>query len=96
LIFGDDLLELAHRLLEIIKKAEAGEFIPDRDRDELTWALGNKEHPGRTRGVGTSVSWKYAFKEDSASYRSRKRKKTEQENRMRELEETVAAQGARI
>jgi len=96
LIFGDDLLELAHRLLEIIKKAEAGEFIPDRDRDELTWALGNKEHPGRTRGVGTSVSWKYAFKEDSASYRSRKRKKTEQETRMRELEETVAAQGARI
>ena len=95
LIFGEDLRELALRLLDIIKKSERGEFVPDRDRDELTLALGNKEHPGRTRGVGI-VPWKYGFKDDINTYRSRKRAKTQQDQRMRELEEMLAAQGSRI
>ena len=95
LIFGDELRELAQRLLDIIRKSERGEFIPDRDRDELTYALGNKEHPGRTRGIGV-IPWKHGFKDDISSYRSRKRKKAEVEDRMRELEATVAAQGSRI
>ena len=52
LVFGEDLRELAQRLINILKASERGEFVPDRDRDELTYALGNKEHPGRTRSVG--------------------------------------------
>lgn len=95
LVFGDQLRELAERLLELIRKSERGEFIPDRDRDELTAALGNPEHPGRTRGLGI-VSWKHGFREDIGSYRSRKRKKDEYDQRVRDLEHQVAAQGSRI
>jgi hypothetical protein len=29
-----------------IAAAQAGTFIPDREKDELTEALGNPEHPG--------------------------------------------------
>ena len=48
-----------------------GTFQPDRERDELTYALGNLEHPGRTQGKGV-VPWKYGFRDYIESYRSRK------------------------
>ena len=44
----------------------------------LTQALGNKEHPGRTRGAGL-VPWKIAFEEESSTYQSRSRGRTGQE-----------------
>ena len=96
LVFPEDLRELAQRLLDILRASDRGEFVADRDRDELTYALGNKEHPGRTRGVGTSVSWKKGFQEHAATYRSRSRKKAEYEQRVRDLEQTVAAQGSKL
>lgn len=40
-------------------------------------ALGNKEHPGRTRGKGVNVSWRDGFPDDYCTYRSRKRSKAE-------------------
>ena len=44
----------------------------------LTQALGNNEHPGRTRGVGL-VPWKIAFEEESSTYRSHLRGRAAQE-----------------
>ena len=49
-----------------------GTFVPDRDDDFLSQALGTKEHPGRARGVGL-VPWQIAFKNDKSTYRSRGR-----------------------
>jgi hypothetical protein len=46
--------------------------------DELTMALGNPEHPERCRGYGV-VPWKYAFKGNLNSYKSRKRIKEREE-----------------
>ena len=46
-----------------IKDARQGKFKPDRENDELTKALENPEHTGRTRGFGPSVPWKYGFPE---------------------------------
>ena len=40
------------RILDAIEEARAGVFTPNRENDELTCALGNPEHPGRTRGKG--------------------------------------------
>ena len=40
-------------------------------------ALGNKEHPGRTRGKGVNVPWRDGFADDYCTYRSRKRSKAE-------------------
>ncbi|KAJ1276178.1 hypothetical protein BS78_05G194200 [Paspalum vaginatum] len=61
----------AERLVEAIDKSSKGKFIPEREKDELTWALENREHPGRTRGLG-NVSWKVGFPEDRGSYRKRR------------------------
>jgi hypothetical protein len=47
-----------------------------RDKDELTYTLGNPEHGGRTRGYD-SMSWENAFPQDRETYRSRQRKKEE-------------------
>jgi hypothetical protein len=51
-----------------------GTRTSNRENDVLTQALGNKEHPGRTRGAGL-VPWKLVFEEDSGTYRSRSRGK---------------------
>ena len=44
----------------------------------LTQALGNKEHPGHTRGASL-VPWNIAFEEKSSTYRSRSRGRAAQE-----------------
>ena len=36
------------KLQEYIEKAQQGTFVPDRENDELTEALGNPEHPRQT------------------------------------------------
>jgi hypothetical protein len=48
-------------------------FKPDRENDELTKALGNKEHTRRTRGLGSVIPWRSGFAEESQTYRSRER-----------------------
>jgi hypothetical protein len=52
-------------------------FKPDRENDELTKALKNKEHTGRTRGLGSAIPWRSRFAEDSQTYRSRERESEE-------------------
>jgi hypothetical protein len=43
------------------KDVEEGMFHPEREKDELTRALGNDEHPGRTRTTPGSKPWKLGF-----------------------------------
>src|SRR6266508_3173094 len=54
--FQPETLEVNHKLVQIQEAVEKGKFIPDRENDPLTIALGNKEHPGHTRGIGVKVS----------------------------------------
>ena len=68
-------------LKKIMEEVEAGEFHPDREKDELSRALGNPEHSGRTRGTEGSVPWNYGFPDCSDTYRSRGRKKKEEADR---------------
>ena len=44
--------EAVSRILKYAKDKEKGSFNPSRERDELSLGLGNKEHTGRTRGLG--------------------------------------------
>lgn len=62
---------------ELSSACSEGSFQADREKDILTTALGNKEHPGRTRGKGVNVSWRDGFPDDYCTYRSRKRSKAE-------------------
>ena len=64
--------EVAQKLREAHVQSSQGSFQPRRENDELTLALGTKEHGGRTRGVGL-VPWKNHFLGDADMYRRRKR-----------------------
>jgi hypothetical protein len=67
-----------------IEDVKAGRLKVDSELDELTMALGNPEHLGSCRGYGV-VSWKYAFKGNLNSYRSRKRRKEREEDHWRQM-----------
>ena len=43
--------EAVSRILKYVEDKK-GSFNPSRERDELSFGLGNKEHTGRTRGLG--------------------------------------------
>jgi len=39
--------EATKNIFKVVAKQQAGEFKPQREKDVLTVALGNLEHPGR-------------------------------------------------
>ena len=47
-IYRQKIQQAAQRLQEAIQAVAEGTFQPDRERDELTYALWNLEQPGRT------------------------------------------------
>jgi 3-hydroxyacyl-CoA dehydrogenase len=83
--FTKKIVTVATKLVKAITDTREGTFQPERENDELTRALGNAEHPGRTRGKGL-VSWKTGFSECNDSYRSRDRKKKQDADRFQRLE----------
>ena len=78
------------KLEELIAQTEAGTFVPDRENDELTMALGNPEHPGRTRGTAGSLPWKHGFP-DAGGYKSRERKRKQEQSEIQNLHARVQA-----
>ena len=96
LIFNDTIREKVERLMKNIEDSKAGRLKVDQENDELTLALGNPEHPGHCRGFGV-IPWKFAFRGDSASYRSRKQRKEQIEESWRQmLKSKVQAQEQRM
>lgn len=64
-----------------------------REDDLLTKALGNKEHRGRTRGVGSSVPWKYGFPDYAWQYKKRTSNKAEKDARLEaKIRESIRAE----
>jgi hypothetical protein len=84
--FPPTLREKAFELMNKIEYVKAGRLKVDKEMDELTMALGNPEHPGRCRGYGV-VLWKYAFKGNLDSYRSRQRRKECEDDHWRQMME---------
>ena len=50
--------EIVSRILKYAEDNKKGSFNPSKERDELSLGLGNKEHIGRTRGLGKRMTWK--------------------------------------
>jgi hypothetical protein len=44
-------------------------FQSDMENDELNAALGNPQHTGRIRGVGSQISWKHDFLKHYTGYK---------------------------
>ena len=87
------------------KDVEEGRFIPDREDDELTRALGNEEHDGRTRGVIGSKPKTIAIPEHRKKFpnRSHQRRKEREAmearaaaDRLRNIEEELKLQKEQI
>ena len=89
-VTSDAIREAADRIDVALKAVSEGSFKSDREKDELTYALGTPEHTGRVRGMGV-VPWKHGFSADIETYRRRSRKKGEQEDKMCALEEQIAS-----
>ena len=76
------------KLKQYIEAAQEGTFFPDRENDELTMALGNPEHPGRTRGTPGSIPWKVGFP-DAGGYKTHERRKKLEQTQLQALHERV-------
>ncbi|BAH93112.1 Os05g0359000 [Oryza sativa Japonica Group] len=77
--------QVAQRVQQLAEESLQGSFQSCREKDILTEALGTKEHPGRTRGLGATVPWKAGFTDNSDLYKKHRRSKGE-------CEETNVAQ----
>src|SRR6266540_2264301 len=80
-----EIQEVVQKIAEIQAQVIEGSFVPDREHDILTKALGIPEHPGRTRGKGSKVPWKTGFPQDA--HRDNARRNAE----LRRIEELKAA-----
>jgi hypothetical protein len=78
--------KIKEKLENAIRDVRNGVFIPDREDDELTRALGNPEHVGRARGYPGGTTFKTAWPDSANTYRSRSRSKKKESARISELE----------
>ena len=62
-VTSDAIREAANKLDDALKAMSEGSFKPDREKDELMYALGTPENTGRVRGMGV-VPWKHGFSAD--------------------------------
>ena len=69
------ILAKEKKILEVAAACKSGAFSPRRERDVLTEALGNPEHRGRVRGLGSRMSWKTVptWQADASTYHTRQR-----------------------
>ena len=57
----------------VAKEVEEGKFRPEREKDQLARALGNPEHPGRTRTIPGGKPWCIGFPAETKKYPDRSR-----------------------
>ena len=90
-VWTNELLRIpVKKIQQYIDRAQEGTFIPDRENDELTMALGNPEHPGRTRGTPGCTPWKDGLP-DAGGYKTHKRRQKLEQDQQQALHERVQA-----
>ena len=89
LVHGPKLERATQRLSYALQAKTIGAFRPNREKDELTYAIGTTEYSGRMRGLGRNISWEHGFLNDRDTYRNRQRRKDEEAARISRLEEYV-------
>nr|AAM18174.1 Unknown protein [Oryza sativa Japonica Group]AAP52769.1 transposon protein, putative, CACTA, En/Spm sub-class [Oryza sativa Japonica Group] len=94
--------ELLGLVAEQASQSEVESAPKRREDDILTKALGTKEHPGRTRGIGSDVPWKHGLPQYRSQYRKRKVSKEERDARLKAelkvevIQELEASMDARV
>jgi hypothetical protein len=77
--------QIYQKLEGLAEMQKRGLFMPDREKDMLTAAIGTPEHPGHVRGISSTLPWGKAFREHRSSYKKRDRYKKKLEDKMREI-----------
>nr|CAE02954.2 OSJNBb0050N09.5 [Oryza sativa Japonica Group] len=94
--------ELLGLVVEQASQSEVESALKRREDDILAKVLGTKEHPGRTRGIGSDVRWKHRLPQYSSQYRKQKVSKEERDARLKAelkvevIEELEASMNARV
>jgi hypothetical protein len=68
-VTSDRIREVTDKLKTALVAIAEGILKPDREKDEMTYALGTPEHTWCVRGMGV-VPWKIGFNGDIETYRS--------------------------
>ena len=76
------------KLRKAINEVQEWTCVPYRENDELTRALGNPEHPGRTRGNPGSVAWKVGLP-DTGGYKTQERRRKVEKSKLQQLKARV-------
>src|SRR5438105_1249775 len=66
--------EVYKKMVGLKEQASQGSFVPQRERDILSEAIGTKEPTGRTRDLRNLASWGKESSEDRNEWRRRKRR----------------------
>jgi hypothetical protein len=77
--------QIYQKLEELAEMQKKGLFVPDREKDMLTTAIGMPKHLGHVRGISSTLPWGKAFREHRSSYKKRDRYKEKIEDNMREI-----------
>jgi len=80
--------ETAEVAAKIQQLQSSGHFVPSREKDALSVAIGTMEHGGHVRGVSSKLNWMQGFLEDAHMYKKHDRYK----QTMRETAEEVFAE----
>jgi hypothetical protein len=84
-----EVATVQEKALQVAGKQRLCLFLSDRENDQLNTALGNPEHTGRIRDIGSQMSWKHGFLKNSTSYKKRDRYKKTLEEKIEEKVNTL-------
>ena len=83
--------EVYKKMVGLKEQASQGSFVPQRERDILSEAIGTKEPTGCTRGLGNLASWGKAFSGDKDEWR-RQKKRAKAEVMKQEIMDSLRAE----
>jgi hypothetical protein len=72
IVSNSEVTNVVEKAKTLTTKEKTDEFKSQRERDQLSAALENEEHRGRTRGISVIASWKEGFANESHRYKKRK------------------------
>jgi hypothetical protein len=73
---SSEVTSIIEKAKTLATKEKIGELKSLQERDQLSAALKNKEHHGRTRAISSIACWKEGFADESHMYKKHKTHET--------------------
>jgi hypothetical protein len=72
IVSSSKVTSVVEKAKTLTAKEKTGEFKSQQERDQLSAALTNEEHLGRTRAISSITSWREGFVNESHMYKKHK------------------------